>query len=420
MAGLIGLVSGGLGALFRKSVTLATEYGLIYHGFWLLPVGGVLIVVLYQILGMSSQTGTNQVITAVREGIYRSHQLETEGKDAAGVSHQNRVDRSASGGTAVNSGSSDSGLLSEMASEPLSLRLAPAVFLGTVLTQFLGGSAGREGAALQIGGCIGLGIGRLFRFGGQEMSLMILCGMSGVFAALFGTPLTAALFVLEVVSVGIFYYSRFVPCLISSLVAWKISLLFGGRAIGITLSAFPVLSFSMIFRLIILAAFCALVSVIFCVSLEWAQKWSVRWIKNPCFRIMVGGTLLLGLTFFCGTTDYNGSGIPVIVQALHGQARADAFFWKMLFTVVTIGLGFKGGEIIPAFFIGATFGAMAGPFLDIEPGLAAALAMTAVFCAAVNCPITSIILSVELFGTDGLLFFAIVCGVSYILSGYYS
>lgn len=134
---------------------------------------------------------------------------------------------------------------------------------------------------------------------------------------------------------------------------------------------------------------------------------------------MVGGFVIIALTYICGTTDYNGAGTAVIARAItEGEARPAAFVLKLLFTAVTLGCGFRGGEVVPTFFIGVTLGCVLGPLLGIPAGFAAAVGLVALFCGAVNCPVASIVLAVELFGSGGVVYFAVACAISYMLSGY--
>ena len=145
---------------------------------------------------------------------------------------------------------------------------------------------------------------------------------------------------------------------------------------------------------------------------------AARLVKNPYLRGVVGGAVIVGLTLLLGTTDYNGAGMDVITRALSGQNDGWAWLLKLLFTAVTIGCGFKGGEVVPSFFVGATFGCWIGSLLGLPPAFTAAIGLVAVFCGAVNCPIASVVLSVELFGAEGMLYFAMACAISYVLSGY--
>ena len=245
-----------------------------------------------------------------------------------------------------------------------------------------------------------------------------MCGMSAVFAALFGTPLTAAVFALEVLTVGVFYYMAFIPCLIAALAGYGVSLLFRLPPTRFAiLEAFD-LSPTGVLQIMVLSVLCALVSIAFCVSMHKTEQLLQRRLANPYARILLGSAVLIVLTLLCGT-DYNGAGTDVITAAMGGVAVPWAWALKIVFTALTIGCGFKGGEIVPAFFIGATFGCFMGGLLGIPASFGAAVGIVAVFCGAVNCPIASIILSVELFGAGELSYFAIACGVSYMLSGYY-
>ena len=165
---------------------------------------------------------------------------------------------------------------------------------------------------------------------------------------------------------------------------------------------------------------CDVVSMLFCVVMHKSERIASAAVKNPFLRGAVGGVILIALTFIVGSTAYNGAGTDVIEAALTaGKAPDWAFLWKILFTAVTIGCGFKGGEIVPTFFIGATLGCVVGPIIGLSAPFAASLGLIAVFCGAVNCPIASIILSVELFGSENLIYCALACGISYMLSGYY-
>jgi H+/Cl- antiporter ClcA len=294
--------------------------------------------------------------------------------------------------------------------------LVPVIFFSTVITHLVGGSAGREGAALQIGGGIGHGTGKLLHLGEKDLPLATLCGMSGVFAALFGTPLTATVFALEVISVGVLYYAGLVPCITASMTGYLVS-----RLAGIAPTRFevvlPELNVSLMLPVLGLSILCALVSILFCRGLHITEHLAEQYIPSPWLRAVVGSAVLIGLSLLTGG-DYNGAGMDVIQRAVAGEATALAWLWKLLFTAITIGVGFKGGEVVPSFFVGATFGCVAGTLLGLPAGFGAALGLVAVFCGAVNCPLASIILSIELFGGQGLLYFAMTCAISYLLSGY--
>ncbi len=369
-----GIIGGLIGTLFHKSVEGATElFQSVSWLLYLLPVGGLVIVFLYHVTNMEKDKGTNRVIASVRSDGY------------------------------------------------VSPRLAPLIFVSTFITHLLGGSAGREGAALQLGGSIGSMVGRVLRLGEEDQHLTVMCGMSALFSALFGTPLTASVFAMEVISVGIFHYSGLIPCIVASLVAYGISLIFGLEPVHFVLSVVPALDVLTVVKVVVLAMLCALVSIIFCICIKGSEHIMKNHIKNDYIRAFVGGVIIIALTLIVGSRDYNGAGMSVIEDAIYnGHASGAAFILKILFTSVTIAAGFKGGEIVPTFFVGSTFGCMMGHLLGLDPGFAAAVGLAATFCGIVNCPIASIILSVEIFGSEGLLLFAIACAVSYMLSGYYS
>ena len=168
----------------------------------------------------------------------------------------------------------------------------------------------------------------------------------------------------------------------------------------------------------VLAVGCALVSILFCRGLHITEHLAARVLKDPFLRAAAGGCVIVAATLLLGTTDYNGAGMDVVARALSGQADPWAWLLKLAFTAVTIGCGFKGGEVVPSFFVGATFGCVLGGLLGLPPAFAAAIGLVSVFCGAVNCPIASVILSIELFGSGGLVYFAAACALSYLLSGY--
>lgn len=369
---LIGLLCGGLGGLFHYVVDLSS--GMFHaHGWllYLLPLAGMAIVWLYHRAGIFQDKGANLVLASLRTG------------------------------------------------ETVPARVAPLIFAGTVLTQLCGGSAGREGAALQIGAGTATCFNRVFHLEGKSANRMTMCGMSALFAAVFGTPITAALFSMEVSAVGVLHYAALYPCLVSSITAWEVSRYLGTT--GVTMPAIPLPSpdVGTLFRVLALTLACAAVSILFLEVMHLAGRLYRRVFDGkPYRRAAVGGLLVAAATVLLGTRDYNGAGMEVAVAAVGGQAVSWAFLLKILLTALTIGAGYKGGEIVPAFFIGATFGCVAGPWLGLDPRLAAAIGLIALFCSVVNCPVASMLLSVELFGGTRLWMFAVVCGVSYLMSGY--
>ena len=242
--------------------------------------------------------------------------------------------------------------------------------------------------------------------------------MSGLFSALFGTPLTATIFALEVISVGEIYYAGLVPCLASALTAYGVTQLFNIAPTHFDVIA-PALTPDLLWRVAVLGLICALMSVILCLVMHGSEKLMHRLIPNGMLRAAAGGLAVIALTYLVGTTDYNGAGTDIIAAAIEqGEARPEAFALKLLFTAVTLSCGFKGGEMVPTFFIGATLGCTAGALLGIPEGFAAAIGLASLFCGAVNCPVASVTLAIELFGADGAVYFAVAIAIAYMLSGY--
>ena len=246
-----------------------------------------------------------------------------------------------------------------------------------------------------------------------------MCGMSAAFSALFGTPMAAAIFSMEVVSVGIMHYAALVPCVISSLVAHAVASSFGVSQELFPIASIPAFHISSAVMISVLAILCAGVSILFCVMLHQSEYLYKKLFKNPYVRVFVGGCIIIVLTLLVGNQNYNGTGIQIIAQCIDGTVRPEAFFLKMVFTALTLGAGYKGGEIVPSFFTGAAFGCLFGNLTGFSPTLCTAVGMTAVFCGVTNCPITSLLISFELFGYDGMPYFLLAVAFSYMLSGYF-
>ncbi len=248
--------------------------------------------------------------------------------------------------------------------------MAPLIFFSATLTHLCGGSAGREGAALQIGGSVGARLGRALHLREKDLHVITMCGMSALFSALFGTPVTAALFCMEVISVGVVYYVALLPCLAAAITAQYVATFFGVEAIAFSISAVSIFSFSALPRVIVLAIACALVSILFIVCIHRAEWLYHRFLPNSYLRAAVGGLLLIGLTL-SGRSTRTTTAPAWKSSAGPSPARQPplAFLLKILFTALTIGAGFKGGEIIPTFFIGSTLGCALGGLLGLDPGL---------------------------------------------------
>ena len=374
LAALTGLACGLAGAAFAWCVARATALRAAHS--WLLfcmPLAGLLIVACYRGARMENDSGTNQIIASVR-----GHERPP-------------------------------------------LRLAPLIFIGSVLTHLTGGSAGREGAALQIGGSISARIGRLLRLKEENVNTIIQCGMAGLFSALFGTPLTATVFALEVVDVGHLQYAALFPSLLTALIANAIPRRLGLPGESYHLQGLPELGPVPLLQCGALAVLAALVSIAFCLLMHEAGRLYKKYIPNQYLRALAGAAFVIVLTLLEGSGDYNGAGGNIIELAVEGEVHVPwAFLLKMVFTALTLGAGFRGGEIVPTLFIGSTFGCAVGPLLGLDPAFGAAISMIALFCGVVNCPIASIFLAIELFGGGGLPFFALACALSFLLSGNHS
>jgi H+/Cl- antiporter ClcA len=243
--------------------------------------------------------------------------------------------------------------------------------------------------------------------------------MSAAFSTLFGTPMAAAILPMEIVSVGVMYYTALVPCVISSLVSHGIAYSFGITNSFFTLDSVPNFGITSSIKISVLAILCALLSILFCIILHESEHLYRYLFKNAYLRIFVGGCLVVILTLLVGNQSYNGTGINIIEQCMNGTVRPEAFILKMLFTALTLGAGYKGGEIVPSFFTGAAFGCLFGNLLGFSPTLCTAVGMTAVFCGVTNCPISSLLISFELFGYEGMPYFLLATAFSYMLSGYF-
>ena len=247
--------------------------------------------------------------------------------------------------------------------------------------------------------------------------MLILSGMSAVFAGLFGTPLTAALFCIEFESVGAIFSPALLPCYIAAFTAAKVSGLLGVHAEGFLLETTAAITLGNVWRFIILAILISLVGILMCWLFHKAEHLAQHHVKNPWFRIFIGGALVMGMTFLVGDHRYNGAGMDMALGAVVGNAHWFDFLLKMLFTAITLAAGFKGGEIVPTFCIGATFGCVVGGLLGLDAGLCGALGLIGLFCCATNSPFASIVLSIEMFGGNNLHLFALVCVICFVLSG---
>lgn len=370
---MTGAIVGAIGAMFSKAISMATAFrtshDLIILG---LPLAGLLIVFMYRLCKDYEDKGTNLVIKSIQEG------------------------------------------------EHLPVMKAPLIFISTTLTHLFGGSTGRESAALQMGGSIGYNLGKLCRLKEGDVKIMTMCGMSAAFSALFGTPMTASFMAMEIENVGVMYYSALVPCVISALTAQGVAEFLGATGEQFAVNIVPEFTATQGIYTGLLALLCAIVSVLFCQVLKFSGKTYKKLLPNPYLRVFVGGVIVVALTYLSGTRFYNGAGMNVIEMAIKGEAPALAFLLKIIFTALTLGAGYKGGEIVPALYIGATFGCLYSQIFGLHSALCAAIGMGALFCGVTNCPISSLFICFELFGFKGMPYYLLAIALSYTFSGYYS
>lgn len=372
LALVIGSVAGAAGTIFSMGVSWATGFRLSHPSMlFFLPVSGLLIVWMYHSFHEERNRGTNMVIDAISSN------------------------------------------------ERVTPATGPLIFFSTILTHLGGGSSGREGAALQLGGSIGNSFGEWFKLDERDKKIAIMCGMSAVFSALFGTPVAAAIFSLEVVSVGVLYYAALVPCVFSSFLAVGIARAAGLEGEHFPVEMIPALDLKAMGLLVLLGILCAAVSILFCVLLHTAEHAYRKYFPDARVRILAGSFLFIALTLLSGTRDYCGSSMGLIESSIEGSVRYEAFLMKMLFTAVALGAGFKGGEIVPTLCVGAALGCAFGEITGFAPSLCAACGMAALFAGVTNCPITSLVIALELFGYEGMEYFSIIIAVAFALSGYY-
>ncbi len=370
---IIGASSGGVGILLYHSLAGVTGFRNAHPlVLLLLPAGGLLIVFLYKITDQFDNKGTNLILSAVQGGDF------------------------------------------------IPFRVAPLMFAATVITHLFGGSVGREGAALQIGGSIGETISQHLRLDQDDQRIVIMCAMSACFSAVFGTPIAAAIFSMEVISIGMMHYAALIPCVIASETAALLARHFGALPEAFPVTEVPMFSFENGGKIIIAGVVFAGISVLFCIVLHLSEHLFKKYFHNPYLRIAVGGGIIITLTLILRTRDYLGTSMPMIESCFElGTVPFYAFAVKIIFTAVTLGAGYKGGEIVPSFVVGGTLGCLIGMILGFPPQLTTACGMVGVFCGVTNCPITSLLIAFELFGFAGAPYYLVTIAVCYMMSGYY-
>jgi H+/Cl- antiporter ClcA len=371
----VGVLIGVAVSLFRYAVLYSNDLHDKYAPLFLclLPAAGLLIVFFYRVLGRPDDKGTDDVIVAAHQG-----------------------------------------------PENISWRKAPLIFVSSVITHLFGGSAGCEGASLQIGGGMVVPIAGFLKLGKNDSCILIMTAMAAAFSGLLGCPLGASIFAAEIAIIGSLSYSALLPCVFASVASYGASTFLGlykeeYRVVGI-IDTFEAWQFG---KVVILGVCSAIAGILFCRLMRFSKKFFDERFKNPYHRIFVGGLLVAGLTLLLGTNIYSGAGYSTIAASFgNEQMPIYVFFIKIVLTALTLGCGFRGGEILPSFFVGATMGNAVAALIGMPTSVGAAIGFISVFAAVTNCPIAAIILSAELFGGSGLFFVGTAIVISYMFAIY--
>lgn len=358
-----GIITGIVGAFFAHATLFVTDFRLTHPSLlFLLPIGGILITLLYKKCNYEKDGGTDLIVKA----------------------------------------------LSENASIPF--RMFPLIFISAVFSHLSGASVGRVGTTFQLGGSLSELFSKKLKLKDKHRDILIMCGISGVFSAMFGTPLTGAILSVElaVIFSPILYALPYTA--ITSFIARYTGILLGINNASYNVLEFPeinILSFSYI---VLLSLLTCLVGYIYILFIDDIKRFAISKLKNPYLRGIIFGTIILLLTLFLPQStamDYNGMGSHIIREAFNENVIGYAFLIKIIITSLSFIAGYKGGEVFPAVFIGATFGCAFGGFIGFLPSFCAAIGIGGIFCFITNCPVASYFLCIELFGTSGALFYLI-------------
>ncbi|MDC1105445.1 voltage-gated chloride channel family protein [Prolixibacteraceae bacterium] len=371
---LVGLLAGAASAFFLKSLHWATDFRndhmMIIFG---LPIGGLVIGLMYYYWG---------------EGVVKGNNL----------------------------------LLEEFHSPKkiIQLRMAPLVFIGTVITHLFGGSAGREGTAVQMGGAIADQFTKWLKLDKRDRRILITCGVAAGFASVFGTPLAGAIFALEVFTIGRMRYDTIVPSFLSAVFADYGCRMFNVHHTHYEIFSIPNLEVQNFLWVVLVGVLCGLAGMLFSKGVHfWGDLF--KKIKYAPFRPVVGGVVLALIIWAMNfDTKYIGLGVPTIVDSFSQQMNWYDFLLKILFTTFTLGAGFKGGEVTPLFFVGATLGSALSMWVPLPISLLAGVSFVAVFSGATNTPIACTMMGIELFGVEAAAYIAVACVIAYLFSGHSS
>ncbi|WP_249870016.1 voltage-gated chloride channel family protein [Oceanobacillus saliphilus] len=298
-------------------------------------------------------------------------------------------------------------------------RMGPMVYLGTFITILFGGSTGREGAAIQMGGSVAETLNQFFKIKLIDRRIILMSGISAGFGAAFGTPIAGAIIGMEIVALGKLKFEAAVACLVSSFIGHYItSAAWGVEHEEFIIKTVPELSVISFTKVILVSAVFGLVSLLYCQLRHGIQRISEKYTnKNHMVRAFAGGIIIVAMTVLIGSVEYNGRGLDMLEQSFTEEVPPLAFLAKLVFTAVTMGTGFVGGEAIPLFFMGSTLGNALTDIMNLPMSFLAALGMIAVFSGGTNTPIAAFLLSIEMFDGKGIEYFFVACLISYIFSG---
>lgn len=368
----IGVLVGWASVFFLKSLDWVTNYRESH--LWiiaLLPLGGLAIGLSYHYLGESVVKGNNLLL----------EELHTPKKI-------------------------------------IPFRMVPLVLFGTLATHLFGGSAGREGTAVQMGGAIADRFTKWFRLSDTDRKVIIIMGISAGFASVFGTPLAGAVFALEVMVLGKVRYQALLPSFIVAYIAHYTCILFNVHHTHYSIPAAPALQPDTLLYTLLCGILFGLAAMLFSKTVHFFSAQFKKFIICPPLRPVIGGVIIALIVWVMGTTKYIGLGVPTIVDSFSVQQPYYAFLIKLLLTTFTLGAGFKGGEVTPLFFVGATLGSALFLIVPLPMALLAGMGFVAVFSGATNTPIACTIMGIELFGSEAALYLGIACVVAYLFSGY--